>query len=331
MADRPILIVDDEPQNLALLRQILEADYRVVFATSGSDALAAASKHRPLLVLLDISMPGMDGYEVCRSLKSDTRTESIPVIFVTALADVGNEATGFEVGAVDYIVKPVVPAIVRARVKAHLSLVRLSELQTSYRDAISMLGDAGHYNDNDTGVHIWRMAEYARALAQASGWGSEACEMMGMAAPMHDTGKIGIAREILAKPARLSAEEWVVMRTHSRIGHDILARSHAPVFHMAAEIALNHHEKWDGSGYPQGLAGTAIPESARIVAVADVFDALSMKRPYKAAWPMDLVLQTLRQGSGQHFEPALVELFLSILPQILEIRDKWDQVPSPPV
>ena len=329
MGERPILIVDDEPQNLAVLRQILEPDYRVVFATGGADALAAALKHQPSLVLLDISMPGMDGYEVCRALKNDPRTEAILVIFVTALADVGNEAAGFEMGAVDYIVKPVTPAIVRARVKAHLSLVRVSQLETSYRDAISMLGDAGHYNDNDTGVHIWRMAEYARALAAARGWDREASQMMGMAAPMHDTGKIGIPREILAKPGPLNAQEWVVMKTHSRIGHDILARSHAPVFRLAAEIALHHHEKWDGSGYPQGLAGSAIPESARIVAIADVFDALTMKRPYKQAWPLERVWQTIREGVGLHFEPELVELFFSIQPQILEIRDKWEHAQSP--
>jgi putative two-component system response regulator len=191
-----------------------------------------------------------------------------------------------------------------------------------------MLGDAGHYNDNDSGVHIWRMAEYARALAQARGWSQEKCQMMGLAAPMHDTGKIGIPRDILVKPGSLNADEWVVMKTHCRIGHDILARSQAPVFQLAAEIAHSHHEKWDGSGYPQGLAGSAIPESARIVAVADVFDALSMKRPYKEAWPLERVLQTLREGSGTHFEPGLVELFFSIQPQIEEIQTKWDQVQS---
>jgi putative two-component system response regulator len=329
MLERPILVVDDEPQNLAVLRQILESDYRMVFASSGEAALAAVIKHQPSLVLLDISMPGMDGYAVCRALKNDPRTESILVIFVTALSDVGNEAAGFEMGAVDYIVKPVTPAIVKARVKAHLSLVRVSQLETSYRDAIAMLGDAGHYNDNDTGVHIWRMAEYARAMAQARGWSWEDSQMMALAAPMHDTGKIGIPREILAKPARLSEAEWVVMKTHSRIGHDILARSQAPVFQLAAEIALSHHEQWNGSGYPQGLAGQAIPESARIVAVADVFDALSMRRPYKEAWPLERVLQTLREGAGQHFEPELIEIFFSIQGQILEIQQKWEHLRSP--
>jgi len=323
MAMGPILIVDDEPQNLAVMRQILAPDYPLVFATDGPSGIAAALKHHPSLILLDISMPGMDGYAVCRALKADVRTEAILVIFVTALADVGNEADGFEVGAVDYIVKPVMPAIVKARVKAHLSLVRLSQLEASYRDAISMLGDAGHFNDNDTGVHIWRMADFATELAKAKGWNPDDCRMMELAAPMHDTGKIGIPREILAKPGKLTPEEWLVMKTHSQIGHDILSRSHAPIFKMAAEIALNHHEKWDGSGYPRGLSKADIPLSARIVAIADVFDALTMKRPYKAAWPYDKVMQAIQDGADSHFDPDLVELFFLIQPQILKIQKKW--------
>jgi putative two-component system response regulator len=319
----PILIIDDEPQNLAVMRQILSPDYDLVFATDGPGGIAAALKHQPTLILLDISMPGMDGYAVCRALKADPRTEAMLVIFVTALADVGNEAAGFEVGAVDYIVKPVMPAIVKARVKAHLSLVRLSQLETSYRDAISMLGDAGHYNDNDTGVHIWRMADFAMALAAGKGWSPETCRMMQLAAPMHDTGKIGIPREILAKPGALTAEEWLVMKTHSQIGHDILARSHAPVFRLAAEIALHHHEKWDGGGYPRGLAGQDIPESARIVAIADVFDALSMRRPYKDSWSYERVMQTIQAGAGSHFDPEIVALFVAIQPQIVALQAKW--------
>jgi putative two-component system response regulator len=323
MSAGSILVVDDEAQNLAVMRQILEPDYSLVFAIDGACGIAAAIKHRPALILLDISMPGMDGYGVCRALKADPRTEPIQVIFVTSLADAGNEAAGFEVGAVDYIVKPVTPAIVKARVKAHLSLVRLSQLEASYRDAISMLGDAGHYNDNDTGSHIWRMADYARELAAACGWSAEDCRMMELAAPMHDTGKIGIARDILAKPAKLSEEEWRTMKTHSRIGHDILARSKAPVFRMAAEIALHHHEKWDGSGYPQELAGQAIPESARIVAIADVFDALTMQRPYKDAWPYEQAMQTIRENAGHHFDPDIVQHFIALQPRIREIQQRW--------
>jgi cyclic di-GMP phosphodiesterase len=324
MPNGPILVVDDEPQNLAAMRQILSDEYRLVFATGGAEALAAAHKHSPSLILLDIRMSDMDGYSVCKELKADPRTEDIPVIFVTGLAEVGDEAAGFAVGAVDYIVKPVSPAIVRARVHTHLSLVRASSLEKSYRDAIYMLGEAGHYNDTDTGVHIWRMAAYTRALATACGWDDERSGLIELAAPMHDTGKIGIPEKILRKPGKLDAAEWVVMKTHTQIGHRILTKSEAPVFQMAAEVALRHHERWDGSGYPDGLAGEAIPESARILAVADVFDALTMKRPYKEAWPMDRVTATIQKESGTHFEPRLVELFMGMLPQILEIKAGWD-------
>lgn len=324
MAYGPLLIVDDEPQNLALMRQILAPHFRLVFANSGNEALSAASRHRPALVLLDVQMPDVDGYEVCRALKNDPRTASIPVIFVTGLADIGNEAAGFAAGAVDYICKPISPEIVLARVNTHLSLVRATELEASYRDAIAMLAEAGHYNDSDTGVHIWRMAAYARVLAQASGWVADHAAQLELAAPMHDTGKIGIPDQILCKPAKLDADEWVIMKTHPQIGYDILSKSEAPVMQLAAEVALRHHEKWDGSGYPDGLAGAAIPESARIVAIADVFDALTMKRPYKDPWPLDQVLANLRDGAGGHFESRLVQAFLDVLPQILDIKAHWD-------
>ena len=324
MAIAPILIVDDEPQNLAALRQILGGKYPLAFANSGAAALTAASRIMPCLILLDIRMPDMDGYQVCRTLKADPASEHIPVIFITSLTEVGDEAGGFAAGAVDYITKPVSPPIVLARVRTHLSLVKASRLEQSHRDAITMLGAAGHYNDTDTGVHIWRMAAYARSLAQACGWPDEDCRNLEMAAPMHDTGKIGIPGSILRKPAKLDAEEWEVMKTHTSIGHNILSGSDAPVFRLAAEIALRHHEKWDGSGYPDCLAGTAIPESARIVAVADVFDALTMKRPYKDAWPTEKALATIKESAGTHFEPRLVGLFESILPEIIATKARWD-------
>ncbi len=268
-------------------------------------------------------MPDMDGYTVCRQLKADPITENIPVIFISSLTETGDEATGFEAGGVDYIVKPISPAIVRARIKTHLMLVRSNQLEQSYREAIYMLGEAGHYNDTDTGAHIWRMAAYARALAEACGWPDEACKLIELAAPMHDSGKIGIPDSILKKSGELNAEEWVMMKTHPRIGYNILSKSNAAVFQMAAEIALRHHERWDGSGYPDGLTGESIPESARIIAIADVFDALSMKRPYKEAWPLQRILETIQENAGSHFEPRLVDLFIAILPKILEIQAMW--------
>lgn len=324
MNHRPILIVDDEPANLAALRQILKDDYSLVFARNGHEALQAVEKHHPNLILLDIQMPGIDGYQVCRTLKSNPLYEEIPVLFVTSLSELGNEKEGFDAGCVDYLIKPVSADIVRARVKTHLSLVKSSQLEKSHRDAVFMLGEAGHYNDNDTGVHIWRMASYSRELARRLGWDESCCELLELAAAMHDTGKIGIPDAILRKPDKLNDEEWRIMQTHARIGHDILSKSDAPLFKLAADIALHHHEKWDGSGYPQGLKQTEIPESARIVAIADVFDALSMKRPYKDAWPMDEILDYMRQGSARHFDPDLLERFMADLPTILAIKAEWD-------
>lgn len=323
MHTRPILIVDDEPSNLDVMREILGPRYKLVFATDGHDALALATKHGPSLVLLDVQMPGMDGFEVCRALKASPATTHTPVIFVTSLAEAGHEAEGFEAGAVDYIVKPLSPAVVQARVATHLSLVKASQLERSYRDAITMLGELGHFHDEDTGEHIWRMAAYARCLALACGWDEDQASTLELAAPMHDTGKIAIPDRVLRKPGKLDRDEWDIMKTHARIGHDVLSRSDAPVFRMAADVALRHHEKWDGSGYPDGLRGTDIPESARIVAVADVFDALSTRRPYKQPWPLDQVLDYLREARGQHFDPRLVDLFLQILPRILEIQSRW--------
>ncbi|MGD0961636.1 MAG: HD domain-containing phosphohydrolase [Methylomonas sp.] len=322
----PILIVDDEVINLEKLRHILKKEYRLVYAKSGAEAIRAAEKHRPSLILLDIQMQDMDGYTVCRALKANPEFEAIPVIFVTTLSDSGNEAAGFEAGCVDYLSKPVEPSIVKARIKTHLSLVRATQLEKSHRDVISMLGEAGHYNDTDTGVHIWRMAAYSKALAIAMGWNTAEAELLELAAPMHDTGKIGIPDAILSKPGKLTGLEWEVMRRHCRIGFEILSKSEAPIFKLAAIIAFCHHEQWDGSGYPQSLAGTDIPESARIVAVADVFDALATRRPYKDAWPVEKALATIREGAGKHFDPEIVACFLDNWATLLEIRTEWESM-----
>jgi putative two-component system response regulator len=325
MTHGPLLLVDDEVTNLANLRAILAGEYPLMLARSGAEAIGLAVKHQPALILLDIQMPEMDGYAVCRALKADPRTEGIPVIFVTTLSEVGNEEAGFAAGGVDYLIKPVSAGIVRARVRTHLSLVHTKVLEKHSRDAIFMLGKAGHYNDADTGAHIWRMAAYARALAAAIGWSQADCDLLELAASMHDTGKIGIPDAILRKPGKLDPDEWALMQTHCAIGFAILSGSDAPVFRLAAEIAHHHHERWDGNGYPEGLAGTAIPESARIVAVADVFDALTMKRPYKDAWPPEQAMATLRAGAGSHFDPSLVAAFEGCLPRILDIKDDWDR------
>lgn len=320
-----ILIVDDEPANLATLRQVLSPEHSLIFARSGKEALAACVKHRPALVLLDVIMPEMDGYEVCRKLKENPETAHIPIIFVTGLTEVGDEMRGFEAGAVDYIMKPISPPVVCARVRLHLSLVSASQLEQSYHEAIRMLGEAGEYKDADTGLHIWRMASYSRALAAEAGWSASECQKIELAAPMHDVGKVAIPDAVLRKPGKLDETEWVTMKTHSMIGYHILSRSQAPILRMAAIIARSHHEKWNGTGYPDGLAGDDIPEIARIVAIADVFDALTMHRPYKEAWPIDRVIETMTADAGTHFDPNLMEHFNNIMPDILALKDDWQK------
>lgn len=320
---KTILVVDDEPNNLQLLRQILKDQYDLMFANGGKKCLELAKSHDIDLILLDIMMPDMSGYDVCKTLKSDPSTQSIPVIFVTAMSDVDDEAKGFDVGAVDYIQKPVSGPIVLRRVQTHLSLVRAHELEASQRAAIYMLGKAGHYNDTDTGSHIWRMAAYAKALALKIGWSSDKADFLELAASMHDTGKIGTPDGILKAPRKLSDDEWVTMKEHSEIGYQILSMGKTEIFQMAAEIARYHHEHWDGSGYPNGLKETEIPESARIVAIADVFDALTMRRPYKDAWPIDKSVEEIKIMAGKDLDPNLVEVFLSILPTILELKEQW--------
>ena len=318
-----LLLVDDEPTNLQVLRHILQADYRLLFATDGERALQVAREQRPDLVLLDIMMPHMDGYAVCCALKADAATASIPVIFITALTDSQDETAGFDVGAVDYITKPVSPPVVRARVRTHLSLVRMDELRETRLQIVQRLGRAAEYKDNETGLHVIRMSHFAQLLALAAGCSPAWAEGLLNAAPMHDVGKIGIPDAVLRKPGPLDADEWATMRRHPEIGAEIIGEHPSGVLQLAREIALAHHEKWDGSGYPRGLAGEAIPLSARIVAIADVFDALTTRRPYKEPWPVQDALDHIAAQAGKHFDPALVALFAPLLPQLLEIRARW--------
>ena len=318
-----LLVVDDEPANLQVLRHILQEDYRLLFAKDGTKALELAAREKPELIPLDVMMPGMTGYQVCAQLKATPATSAIPVIFVTALADVEDEAQGFAVGAVDYITKPVSPAIVKARVRTHLSLVRVEELRETRLQIVQRLGLAAEYKDNETGLHVIRMSHYSRVLALAAGFSEAQAEELLNAAPMHDVGKIGIPDAVLRKPGKLDGEEWEVMKQHAQIGADIIGEHPSGLLRMAREIALNHHEKWDGSGYPRGIGGAEIPVEARIIAIADVFDALTSERPYKKAWPVEEAVQLLREQSGRHFDPELVELFLGQLPAILEIKERW--------
>ena len=318
-----ILVADDEPTNLKVLKQILQDDYRLVFAKSGEDAIALAAREQPGLILLDVMMPGMTGFEVCQRLKADPVTARMPVIFVTALKDAVDETTGFAVGGVDYISKPVVPAIVRARVKTHLSLVQADELKRTRLQIIQRLGRAAEYKDNETGLHVMRMSHYSRVLALAWGFSADMAEDLLNAAPMHDIGKIDIPDSIMLKPGKLTDEEFTIMKRHPLIGAEILGQCDSQLLELARSVALYHHEKWDGTGYPHGLKGEDIPVEARIVALADVFDALTSKRPYKDAWPVAEALDHIRLQSGKHFDPQLVELLQQEMTAILEIKERW--------
>lgn len=326
MTDRKtLLVVDDEPANLQVLKNILAADYRLLFARNGERALQLAASEAPDLVLLDVMMPGLSGHDVCRRLKAEAATAAIPVIFVTALADVEDEALGFELGAVDYLTKPVSPAIVQARVRNHLSLVRMKELHQTRLSIVQRLGRAAEFKDNETGLHVIRMSLFSQLIAREAGFSEDYADDLLNAAPMHDIGKIGIPDAVLLKPGRLDQDEWQIMRQHAEIGARIIGEDGSRLLRMARDIALYHHEKWDGSGYPYGLSGTDIPTEARIVALADVFDALTSERPYKKAWSIDDASALIREESGRHFDPELVEVFFRCLPQILQARAQWQE------
>ncbi len=318
-----ILLVDDEPTNLRVLRTVLNDLYRLLFAKNGQEALQLAAEHQPDLILLDVMMPGMTGFDVCTRLKANSQTQHIPVIFVTALRDEIDETQGFDVGAVDYITKPITPAVVRARVKTHLSLVQAEELKKTRLQIIQRLGRAAEYRDNETGLHILRMSHFSQVIALAYGLSPKRAEDLLHAAPMHDIGKIGIRDDILLKPGKLTDEEFREMQRHPLIGAEILGDADSHLLKLAQQVALYHHEKWDGSGYPHGLQGEAIPLEARIVALCDVFDALTSTRPYKSAWSIEDTMAHLQAQKGRHFDPQLVDLLEQELPKILEIKARW--------
>ncbi len=330
-----ILVVDDSPHNLDTLYETLKDDHNVRVARDGVKALElATAEPRPDLILLDVLMEGLSGYEVCERLKADPAVSDIPIIFITAKDDSTDEARGLALGAVDYITKPIIPEIVKARVETQLTLSdtqralekqvaeRTRELEDSRMEVIRKLGMAAEFRDNESGQHIMRMSFYSQLIALRHTENKTWSELVLQAAPMHDIGKIGIPDNILQKPGRLNADEWEVMKKHAEIGAEIIGESSHPLFKTAREIALYHHEKWDGSGYPTGLSGEKIPLSARIVAVADVFDALTSERPYKKAWSVDEALEFLYENQGSHFDPQLVDLFLNSMDEVLRIRKR---------
>lgn len=352
-----ILIVDDAPQNLTVLGELLEPFYHVRVANSGERALEAV-KLAPLpdLVLLDIMMPGIDGYEVLKRLRDNPQTSAIPVIFVTAMDSTESEERGLALGAVDYITKPINPAIVLARVRTHLELKQArdrlakqnewldAEVKHRMREniliqtlAVRALACVAEVRDDETGRHIVRTQSYIDILARylanhprfKQALAGSNIDLIVQAAPLHDIGKVGIPDAILRKPSQLTADEFNIMKTHPTIGATAIeeainrtldtstdytpaeAQAAFAFLRMAQEIALNHHEKWDGSGYPQGLKGDAIPVSARLMALADVFDALINRRVYKSPMSLEETTQIIKSGRGTHFDPDVVDAFLA--------------------
>jgi putative two-component system response regulator len=329
-----ILVVDDTPENIEILAGTLKSDYKIKVANNGKTALKIAQKMpMPDLILLDVMMPEMDGYEVCERLKSQPNTAQIPVIFVTAKISPEDEINGLQVGAVDYITKPINPKIALQRVATHLALNDVKrglydivkehtyQIKRSKVEMVLSLGRAAEYKDNETGMHVLRMASYCYMLAIASGMSEEDADVLKEAAPMHDVGKIGIPDAVLLKNGKLDDEEWAIMRKHVEMGGDILGdTSESELLSMAKVVALTHHEKFDGSGYPNGLVGEDIPLIGRIAAIADVFDALTSERPYKKAWSTDDAFELISNEKGKHFDPMLAQLFLDNREKVLEIK-----------
>ncbi|MBF0094169.1 MAG: two-component system response regulator [Alphaproteobacteria bacterium] len=342
MGGKSILIVDDTPDNLDILKGVLGPHFGVKIAINGRVALKiASSSHPPDLILLDVMMPDMDGYEVCRLLKANEATRDIPVVFVTAKSEVDDETYGFSLGAEDYIAKPISPPIVLARVRTHLALndqrklledqvqfrtaqlmVRNLELEETRIEVICQLGRAAEYRDDCTGAHIQRMSRSSKLLGLRAGLTEREADMLMYAAMMHDIGKIGIPDRILLKPGALTAEEFETIKMHPEIGAFIIGEQASDILRMARDICLSHHEKWDGSGYPRGLRGEDIPLSGRIVAIADVFDALISKRPYKDPWQVDTALDMIARQAGAHFDPDLVPLFVAMKPELTALMDQ---------
>jgi putative two-component system response regulator len=353
-----VLAVDDTPANLSLLSQVLGRPYRVQLATHGAKALELAARRAPDIVLLDVMMPAMDGYEVCRRLKAHPATRDVPVLFLTALNAPDDESRGFEAGGADFISKPFTPATLLARVRTHLELKawhdalrdRNAWLQTELAarvDEVEQLRDAtlfamvglAEFRDEDTGNHIKRTQEYVRALGLWLARHAPAAERpdavqvdaMARAAPLHDIGKVATPDRILLKPGKLDADEWVIMKQHTSAGAELLERTikrlgaerAGALLHYGVQIARHHHEKWDGSGYPDGLAGDAIPLAARLMAVADVYDALISRRPYKAPMTHDEAVAHIEQGAGKHFDPLLVRALRESQAAFVAIAHQW--------
>ncbi|WP_303777263.1 HD-GYP domain-containing protein [Sedimenticola selenatireducens] len=357
---RIILIVDDDPGNLEVLGSLLHAHYQVLAARSGQRALLiASSEPKPDLILLDVLMPEMDGHAVIRRLKEKPETKDIPIIFVTALGSIKDEEMGLELGAVDYITKPYRPPIVLARVHTQLELKlardllknqnmsleaevkrRMKDILLTQDVTINALAELAETRDPETGYHIRRTQEYIRVLAKylqknpkfSDFLTDTNIDLLVKSAPLHDIGKVGIPDHILLKPGKLTDEEWVIMKTHTRLGGEAIQRAlqradrSIDFLNIAQEIALGHHEKWDGSGYPDGKKGDEIPIPARLMALADVFDALISRRVYKSPMPAKKARAIIIDDRGKHFDPDIVDAFTVSFESFIAIADKYKEV-----
>lgn len=355
-----ILIVDDVAENLHILSELLRPQYRVLAATSGEEALRVANGLiKPDLILLDVMMPEMDGYTVLEKLQQNTVTQDIPVMFVTALSETSDEELGLRLGAVDYVAKPIKPAVVLARVRTQLEAKaardwlknknglleaevasRMKENDLTQQISIRALAHLAEIRDPETGNHLRRTQGYVNLLARALRnhpkfthiLTDRYIDLLSRSAPLHDIGKVGIPDYILLKPGKLTAEEWAIMQTHSRLGSDAIQKAEddiqtpLPFLALAKEIARWHHEKWDGTGYPDGLKGDAIPVSARFMAVADVFDALTSVRAYKVAMPHQEALAIIVAGKGQHFDPDIIDVFVAGFDDFIAISEQHKEV-----
>ncbi len=359
MTDMPkkVLVVDDEMMNCEILEgRLIPLGYKVTIANSGGEALDKVQQILPDLILMDVMMPGMDGFEVVRRLKAQERTCYIPIVMVTALNSVEDRVKALEVGANDFMSKPIDRAELQATVASQIQVkayhdhmkqyqVQLEaevvsrtkklkeayeKIKMGYIDTINRLSRAAEFKDEDTGAHILRMSNYSAAIARKLGLKEKVVEGILYAAPMHDVGKIGIPDRILLKPGKLDKDEWEIMKLHTQWGSSILDGKSEGFLKLAEVIAVNHHEKWDGSGYPNGLKGKEIPLIARIVAVADVFDALTSKRPYKEPFSNEKSFAIIKAESGSHFDPKVVDAFLAVKGEVLDVKESYqDEGESP--
>jgi putative two-component system response regulator len=337
-SERPVVLcVDDDPDLLALMSRALGEHYQVLSASNAGDAISAAfGEPRPELILLDVEMPDVSGFEVCQALKAEVQTAGIPLVFLTANTEPQAQVDGLALGAVDYIAKPIDPAVLRARVRIHIALAnqrhelerlvqeRTEQLDKTRTELIRRLSRAMELHESAAvGNRVMRLSNYAKLITQASGARPEVAEMMFRAAPLHDIGKLGVPAEILRKKEKLSAPDWERVKRHPQLGAEIIGEHSDPLLKLARQLALTHHEHWDGSGYPQGLKGEAIPWAGRAMAIVDSFEAMTSTQFFRDALPVERAQGEITRGAGSKYDPKLVEAFQKALPVMKKVRETY--------